>query len=447
MEESTCSNIPKIIHQIWIGPKPMPFLHMNGWQQMHPDFEYIRWTEAEFQERNIRFECQHRIDEMEEWAGKADIMRWELLYRYGGVFLDADSICVSPIDDVLMKCESFAGWEQEQCRKGLIATGTMGFPPRHPLVKAAVDWIKNNCVDVRQTKNRAWQSVGPMLLTRLYHTGQYPTMTIFPSFFFLPVHYTGAEYHGHGKIYAYQEWGSTKQNYDTMNSMSLPGQFTPPSPETSISVLVCSFNTPAAFLAPCLQSIQSQEGHFHIELVWVNDGSDAIHTQILRNLLTQFEQSCRFVKVVYSENGENRGLGYSLNKGVCMCRHEIILRMDSDDIMVNTRCQTQFQTMTHNSHIQLAGGQIRMFEEGHDNIDQTNHPSISWNQYNAHPRRWFINHPTWCFRKSAVLDVGNYNESLTRFEDFDLAMRMLKRYGFIYNSPDVLVYHRVHTRK
>lgn len=29
---------------------------------------------------------------------KTDIMRWEILYEYGGIFIDADSICLNPFD-------------------------------------------------------------------------------------------------------------------------------------------------------------------------------------------------------------------------------------------------------------------------------------------------------------------------------------------------------------
>jgi len=123
--------IPKIIHQLWIGPKPPPSNHMDTWKQMNPDFEYIRWDERLIQSK-ITLECKHRIAEMKEINGQADIIRWEILYEYGGVFLDADSICVDKIDDVLMNCKCFAGWEHETLRKGLIATGTMGFPPKHP---------------------------------------------------------------------------------------------------------------------------------------------------------------------------------------------------------------------------------------------------------------------------------------------------------------------------
>ena len=96
--------IPKKIHQIWIGPKQPPTKFMDTWRDKNPDFEYIRWNEEEIKNRDLRLECTARVDEMEEINGKADIIRWEILYKYGGVFLDADSICIEPIDDVLMNC-------------------------------------------------------------------------------------------------------------------------------------------------------------------------------------------------------------------------------------------------------------------------------------------------------------------------------------------------------
>ena len=36
--------------------------------------------------------------EIEEINGKADIIRWEILYHYGGLFVDADSICIESFD-------------------------------------------------------------------------------------------------------------------------------------------------------------------------------------------------------------------------------------------------------------------------------------------------------------------------------------------------------------
>jgi len=440
--------IPRIIHQLWIGPKPAPTNHMDTWKNKNPDFEYIRWNESELITRNMKIECQERVDEMTEINGKADIIRWEILYKYGGVFLDADSICIEPIDDVLMNCKYFAGWEQEQYRKGLIATGTMGFPPKHPLVKDAIEWIKANCVNINKIGLMAWQTVGPGLLTRMYNTGKYTDMTIFPSYTFLPIHCTGAEYKGHGKIYAYQEWGSTKQNYEQMNFMSLPEQFLKPSDANSVSILVSSLNTKATYLQQCLDSIKHQSGLFNIELVWVNDGSDTIHTAILKKMLTQFEKTTRFTTVVYSENDENKGIGFTLNRGINMCSHDIIIKMDSDDIMVPTRIQKQITYMAENPTVKICGGQVQMFDDNMNNRGVSNHPSITWDEYKANPNHWFINHPTVCYRKSAVLEAGNYDENLKQMcEDFELELRMLKTHGYIYNFPEPLLNYRLHDKQ
>lgn len=437
-------SIPKIIHQLWIGTKPAPINLMNTWKEKHPDFEYIFWNEKEFEKRGLNFKCQDKIDDIEEINGKADIIRWEILYKYGGIFIDADSICIESFDDEIISKKSFAGWEQEEVRPGLIATGTMGFPEKHPLVKEAIKWIRNNEVSQSKAKLMAWQSVGPGLLTRLYNTKQFNDLHIFPSYTFLPIHLTGLEYKAHGKIYAYQAWGSTKQSYDTMNSLQLPEQFNKPS--NSVSVLVSSFNTKTVYVQECLNSIKQQIGLFNIELVWVNDGSDKLNTLLLKKCLDNFEKTTRFTKVVYHENDTNKGIGYSLNLGINLCSNEIIIKMDSDDIMFNDRIQKQLSFMVKNPNIQVCGSQVTFFKDTIENtMKSTNHPSITWDEYKIIKSHWITNHPTLCYRKSAVLNVGNYDETKSRMtEDFEIALKLLKCYKYIYNFDESLLYYRLH---
>jgi len=440
--------IPKIIHQIWIGNVCPPTKHMDTWKDKNPDFEYIRWNEEELIKREMKIECQNRVDEMNELNGKADIIRWEILYKYGGIFLDADSICVEPIDDVLMKCKSFAGWEHEKIRSGLIATGTMGFPPKHPLVREIILWIKTNCVDTKKTNKRAWQLVGPLLLTNIYNIGKYNDLTIFPSYYFLPIHYTGIEYKGHGKIYAYQEWGSSHKNYQNMNNMLLPEQFKRPSKENSISILISSLNTNAKYLKECLDSIKHQEGCFNMEIVWINDGSDTINTTILKNMLERFKNTTRFTEIKYIENNCNKGLGYSLNYGVTLCSNELIFRMDADDIMYHDRIIKQLKFMNENSDIILCGTQVNMFKEINNEIQSmgiTKHPSIDIESYKKNHNHWVMNHPTFCFRKKEIIEIGNYNSEIhSMCEDFELILRVLKRYSKIHNMEEALLYYRLH---
>ena len=156
-------SIPKIIHQIWIGTKPRPFKMMDTWKKKNPDFEYILWTEEEFVKRNVKFRCNKQIEIIKEIQGKADIIRLELLYQYGGIYLDADSICIEPIDEHLMEQKAFCAYENEEKRHNLVANGTMAFPKKHPLCLAAIKWIldENNLKSIA-TKH-AWTTVGPQL--------------------------------------------------------------------------------------------------------------------------------------------------------------------------------------------------------------------------------------------------------------------------------------------
>ena len=442
----TDAKIPKIIHQLWIGSKPPPTKMMDTWKDMNPDFEYIRWNEELIAEKGIKFECKKRIREMTEINGQADIMRWEILYKYGGIFIDADSYCIKPIDDVLLNTKAFAGYEQEEIRKGLIATGTMGFPVNHILCRKAIDYILVNEVNVMKCRLMAWQTVGPGLLTKLYNEGYGKDMTIFPSYYFLPVHCTGKVYNGHGKVYAYQEWGSTKQSYDKMHKVEVP-EFLH-EPEHSVSMLISSYNTKAIYVKECLESIKRQLGRVNIEIVWINDGSNPMNTVILKKTLEKFEKETRWIKVIYSENDGNKGIGYTLNKGIQMCTRDIIIKMDSDDIMVDDRVAKQYQLMMQNPQLMICGAQVEMFDDQGNKRGQTNHQSLTWDMYKNNVSHWFMNHPTACYRKAAVLTAGNYNPNLSRMsEDFELELRMLKCFGYVHNMPDVLLKYRLHDKQ
>ena len=443
--------IPRIIHQIWIGPKPSPTKFMDTWKEKNPEFTYIRWNEEELETRLLKLQCTNKIDEIEELCGKADIIRLEILYNYGGIYIDADSICIEPIDEMLMQTKAFASYEHEELRKGLISNGTMGFPPKHPLIKRAIEWIQSNDISMKKTGKRSWQTVGPVLLTNLCNTGYYKDITIFPSYFFLPIHYTGKEYKGHGKVYAYQEWGSSKQNYEIMNTIKLPYQFY--KPVQTITMLIPFYNVNASHLKQCFESIKHQEGLFVIDLIIVNDGSTDLSTSILKKMLTNLQNSCRWINIQYIENDQNMGLGYSLHKGVLMSKNEIIFRMDADDIMITNRIKTQLQFMENNMDCVLCGAQVKMFEvkdnvNSYNIINETNHPTIDWNTFCEKRSQWIINHPTFCFKKSAIVSVGNYDNSIhSMCEDFDLIIRVLKKYNKIYNLPDILLMYRIHDKQ
>ena len=99
-----------------------------------------------------------------------------------------------------------------------------------------------------------------------------------------------------------------------------------------------------------------------MELVWINDGSNPLNTTLLKRYLDNFEKTTRFTRVVYDENDGNKGIGYTLNKGINMCSYEYIIKMDSDDIMVPNRIGIQLEYMSMNPNVHICGAQINMFK-------------------------------------------------------------------------------------
>jgi len=294
--------IPRMIHQIWIGDKPAPREWIQTWKDKNPEFEHILWTESEFVNRNFIFKNQEKIDLCQEICGKTDIMRLEILYQYGGIFIDADSICIEPIEFLFENEEigGFATYENENFRKWLIANGNIAFIPEHPLLCDMIEWIHSEESVEPITTLRAWGSVGPVLFTRFLNTGKYPDIQILPSYTFLPIHFTGTKYDGHRKVYAHQLWGSNYGLYDKPHySLKLPRELE--SPDETITLCIFLNNTfNVDSLKYMLNSIKYQRGYFNIDCIFILDEvfiNRKKEFERFENLRITSEKTSRFIKI------------------------------------------------------------------------------------------------------------------------------------------------------
>ena len=204
--------IPKIIHQLWVGPKKAPTELMKTWEDAHPDWEYMFWNEETIKEHfPDGLHNQAQYDAMPEWNGKCDIARYEILQKFGGFFLDADCVCLRPLDDYLLENDSFSCYENEMLRGQLIAAGYLGCVKNCELMWHLVNRLHNlQGQALWEGELTAWKTVGPMFLTKTVHELQYRKLAVYPSFYFIPNHYSKlTPYDGPFKSYADQFWGST----------------------------------------------------------------------------------------------------------------------------------------------------------------------------------------------------------------------------------------------
>jgi mannosyltransferase OCH1-like enzyme len=159
--------IPKVFHQIWFGP-PMPVLYRRfaeDWARMHPDWQMRLWTETNLPTlRN-----QHLFDRAAELCPnhigqlQSDILRLEVLYEYGGVYLDTDFEPKKSIDELLRGIECFAAW----VTPGVwINNAFMGAVAGHPFIKRLIDGLP---ASIKANPGKPPRKVsGPQYLTKMW---------------------------------------------------------------------------------------------------------------------------------------------------------------------------------------------------------------------------------------------------------------------------------------
>lgn len=132
--------IPRVLHQIWLGPDPLPeeyARYSETWREHHPAWDLRMWTEDNLPDGLRRKEVHERLRPPAE---RSDILRLELLFRHGGVYVDTDFECRAPLDDLLEGVEFFVA----DLKAGRVNNAIMGSVPEHPLLDEGLDAIRTS---------------------------------------------------------------------------------------------------------------------------------------------------------------------------------------------------------------------------------------------------------------------------------------------------------------
>lgn len=203
-----------------------------------------------------------------------------------------------------------------------------------------------------------------------------------------------------------------------------------------ISVLMSVYHgEKPEYLRQALQSIADQ-GCVPAEVVLVEDG------QIPSELATVIDGYEALLPIVRLKFMENRGLGPSLRDGVEVCAHEIIARMDSDDIARQSRLCEQYEYI-EKYNVDLLGSSIEEFNSCPGDLRIVRSlPSQNEEIYSQLGRRNCFNHMTVMFRKSKILAAGSYRDE-PYFEDYGLWLRMRRQGSKFANMSEVHVDARI----
>lgn len=202
-----------------------------------------------------------------------------------------------------------------------------------------------------------------------------------------------------------------------------------------VSVLMGIYNTKSReMLEKSLKSILNQT-FTDFELIICDDGST-------NNCVLWAKEICNDdPRVIFIENGENKGLAYTLNNCLKHASGKYIARMDDDDESHLDRFEKQVDFLDNNKQYDLVGSNMYLFND-----------KGVWGErkYRKIPEakdflyRVAIAHPTIMTRTEALRAVDGYRDvkETLRVEDYDLFMRMFANGSKIYNFQEPIFNYR-----
>lgn len=194
--------IPKIIHQIWIGSNKQPIIWTDTFSKdyikMYQEWTYKLWNDNNIIELFEGFPLYKKVYDLErQYCGKADILRYIILYKYGGIYIDADSVWVNnkSLDYLIENVNNtgvFVAYEDDVSKK--VCNGVMGSTINNKLMLKLINGIENiiswreSTYNRMQYKTGVTSRVGPKYIQRQFVN---ENVTIYPSIFFYPISWHG----------------------------------------------------------------------------------------------------------------------------------------------------------------------------------------------------------------------------------------------------------------
>ncbi len=136
--------IPKFIHHIWIGTNPFPSVYidyLNRWKSLYPDYNFVFWNNQLVESTNIV------SDDIKKYyysdcniALKTDLLRFKILEKFGGIYVDADTEPLKRMPDNVLNYNFFSGYQPNN----EIAIGIMGSRSQESLVSFYIDSVLEN---------------------------------------------------------------------------------------------------------------------------------------------------------------------------------------------------------------------------------------------------------------------------------------------------------------
>lgn len=170
--------IPRVFHRIWLGGQPMPQEYVDfgrGWLELNPGWEMREWNESNLPE----LVTGTLFREARNYSQASDVLRYELLYRFGGVYLDTDFEALKPLQP-LLQSNSWVGAGEY---RDMVSAGFIACTAGHPITRDVLDMLPER---IRGDLPQA-QATGPGMLTEAWKRfKEQPGVQAYPPGLFYP---------------------------------------------------------------------------------------------------------------------------------------------------------------------------------------------------------------------------------------------------------------------
>jgi mannosyltransferase OCH1-like enzyme len=158
------------------------------WRRHHPHWEMRLWTDADAP-------APAGVERARNLAERVDLVRYEILRRHGGVYVDTDVECLRPIDELLRGVLAFAAYEVP----GRVCNAVLGAVPDHPAFARAVELAA-------ETVGRGTYPEATATTFLTYVLERFEDVTLFGPERFYPELWDGTHNNGGEAPYASHHW-------------------------------------------------------------------------------------------------------------------------------------------------------------------------------------------------------------------------------------------------
>ena len=171
------NQIPKVIHYVWVGNKsltPLAEECIASWKRYLPDYKFKLWNESNSPMTH------HYVQKMyseKKWAFVADYIRFWVLEKEGGSYLDTDTEVLKSFNSLINHSVFFG-----KTKDGVTAAGVIGAVPHHQVMKDILA-IYDNDFEYSFTRT------SPRTVTDILSTNNYQDVIVYDYRYFNPCDY------------------------------------------------------------------------------------------------------------------------------------------------------------------------------------------------------------------------------------------------------------------